>query len=150
MIFTVFTIIFLPLSFFASVFGINSREWSSPPNNYPTLSHIFTYMVSISLAVIIIALLVAFNRFSRRMAQRAWKYVAIPILTLLRRLHIIKHERADESLDSAAGLLRDLEKLALAERDRVHAKRLSTMSRTHSMKVIWEDQLSGHRKNSAI
>ena len=135
MIFTVFTIIFLPLSFFASVFGINSREWSSQPNNYPTLSNIFTYMVSISLAVIIIALLVAFNRFSRRMARRAWKYVAIPILAMLRRLHVLKRLSAEDPRGGAAGTSIDLEKLALAEKERGDAKRLSTISRTHSMRM---------------
>ena len=150
MIFTVFTIIFLPLSFFASVFGINSREWSSQPNNYPSLHNIFTYMLTISLAVIIIALLVAFNKFSRRVAQRAWKYVAMPVLTMLRRLHVIKRLPAEEPAGATTGSLMDLEKLALAEKQRADAKRLSTISRTHSVKTTWEDELTWHRNNSVF
>lgn len=69
MIFTIFTIIFLPLSFFASVFGINAREWSGTSTNL-SLHNIFLYMGTISLAVIIVALLVAFNKFSRRITQK--------------------------------------------------------------------------------
>lgn len=79
MIFTIFTIIFLPLSFFASVFGINAREWSGTATN-PGFRTIFVYMGSISVAVIVIALLVAFNRGTRRIARESWKYfgTAIP------------------------------------------------------------------------
>jgi len=32
MIFTTFTVIFLPLSFFTSLFGMNTREWGVPEN----------------------------------------------------------------------------------------------------------------------
>lgn len=34
MIFTTFTVIFLPLSFFTSLFGMNTREWG---DNFPSL-----------------------------------------------------------------------------------------------------------------
>ena len=85
MIFTIFTIIFLPLSFFASVFGINAREWSGVSTN-PSLHRILVYMGSISLAVIIIALLVAFNRATRKIVQRAWKWIGAPVRQLLDRL----------------------------------------------------------------
>lgn len=78
MIFTIFTIIFLPLSFFASVFGINAREWSGMLTD-PGLRTIFLYMGSISVAVIIIALLVAFNRATRRLARESWKYLGTAI-----------------------------------------------------------------------
>lgn len=43
MIFTTFTVIFLPLSFFTSLFGMNTAEWSGgddDDNNYPTLGFI--------------------------------------------------------------------------------------------------------------
>ena len=148
MIFTVFTIIFLPLSFFASVFGINSKEWSSPPNNYPELKNIFTYMVVISLVVIIIALLVAFNKLSRRMAQRAWRHVALPILKVLQRWRIL---RIVDKVTHAghAGQTLDLEKLALADKERADAKRLSTLSRSYS-KMNWEEELTWHRHNSVF
>ncbi|KAL8682059.1 MAG: hypothetical protein Q9186_001848 [Xanthomendoza sp. 1 TL-2023] len=78
MIFTIFTIIFLPLSFFASVFGINAREWSGESHNLG-IHTIFVYMGCISLAVIVVALLVAFNKHTRRLAQKAWQMSARPI-----------------------------------------------------------------------
>ncbi|KAL8799139.1 MAG: hypothetical protein Q9182_006114 [Xanthomendoza sp. 2 TL-2023] len=78
MIFTIFTIIFLPLSFFASVFGINAREWSGESHNLG-IHTIFVYMGSISLAVIIVALLVAFNKHTRRLAQKLWQVSAGPV-----------------------------------------------------------------------
>lgn len=83
MIFTIFTIIFLPLSFFASVFGINAREWSGTPSN-PSLHEIFFYMVTISVIVILVALLVAFNRSTRRLAREAWKQLAQLVLKTLK------------------------------------------------------------------
>lgn len=74
MIFTIFTIIFLPLSFFASVFGINVREWSGTSSN-PSLHSVFVYMGSISVAVIVVALLLAFNRPFRKAVQGSWKWL---------------------------------------------------------------------------
>lgn len=79
MIFTIFTIIFLPLSFFASVFGINAREWSGTSSN-PSLHYILVYMISISVAVIIVALLLAFNRPTRKAAQVSWKWLGGRVL----------------------------------------------------------------------
>jgi Mg2+ and Co2+ transporter CorA len=40
MVFTIFTVIFLPLSFFTSLFGINVREWSGTETN-PDFRQIF-------------------------------------------------------------------------------------------------------------
>ena len=85
MVFTVFTIIFSPLSFFASVFGINAREWSGVGTN-PSLRNVFAYMVSISFAVIVLALLLAFNKNMRALSQRLWRLTIIPILGFVRLL----------------------------------------------------------------
>lgn len=136
MIFTIFTIIFLPLSFFASVFGINAREWSGTPTNL-SLHNIFLYMGTISLAVIIVALLVAFNRFTRRISQKAWKNVAIPIYKFywsLRR----RPPPPDVSL-AMRDMTMDLEKVAVIDASR-HQKRLSTVSRTYS-KTEWDEEM---------
>ena len=148
MIFTVFTIIFLPLSFFASVFGINAKEWSSPPNNYPSLKKIFTFMVVISLAVIIFALLVAFNKFTRRMTQKIWRHIAMPIFRFMKKHHMIKNVPPEEQLGAGLHTL-DLEKLALADKERAETKRLSTLSRTHS-RMNWEEEVKWNRKNSVV
>lgn len=85
MIFTIFTIIFLPLSFMASVFGMNISQWSGIVTNVDEYKA-FVYMGCISLAVIVVALLVAFNKYTRRILQKLWKYMAGPVARLLRRL----------------------------------------------------------------
>ncbi|KAK3170675.1 hypothetical protein OEA41_002757 [Lepraria neglecta] len=134
MIFTIVTIIFLPLSFFASVFGINSREWAQAPNSYPTLNTIFTYMSTISVTVIILALLVAFNRYTRRLLVKVWKYIGLPLMPIFKR---IKHKRrrstdqasAEEGMSALVSAL-DLEKEAAVHTER--AKRLLALSRSYS------------------
>ncbi|PWY93166.1 hypothetical protein BO94DRAFT_616050 [Aspergillus sclerotioniger CBS 115572] len=74
MVFTVFTIIFLPLSFFTSLFGINAREWSGTPEN-PTLGEMLYIAGPASFAIIIIALLIAFNERLRETLWRAQKLI---------------------------------------------------------------------------
>lgn len=77
MVFTVFTIIFSPPSFFASVFGINAREWSGVETN-PSLRNVFAYMVSISFAFIVLALLLAFNKNMRQLSRIVWRSATMP------------------------------------------------------------------------
>ncbi|KAF2192440.1 hypothetical protein K469DRAFT_800349 [Zopfia rhizophila CBS 207.26] len=55
------TIIFLPLSFFALLFGMNIREWSGVPQNL-SLSRALIIVIPISAGVIVVALLIAFHR----------------------------------------------------------------------------------------
>ncbi|RAL15292.1 uncharacterized protein BO97DRAFT_463290 [Aspergillus homomorphus CBS 101889] len=74
MVFTIFTIIFLPLSFFTSLFGINAREWSGEPENL-TLGQMLYISGPTSFAIIIIALLIAFNERLRETLWRAQKLV---------------------------------------------------------------------------
>ena len=79
LIFTIFTVIFLPLSFLASIFGINAREWSGVESNLG-LRDIFTYIVVISFAVVAIALLTAFNNHTRWYFLKVWRMATIPFL----------------------------------------------------------------------
>ncbi|KAL4867446.1 hypothetical protein BDV12DRAFT_186728 [Aspergillus spectabilis] len=72
MVFTIFTVIFLPLSFFTSLFGINAREWSGEPTNL-TLDTMLTIAGPTSLAVIISALLIAFSERLRDTLQKSQK-----------------------------------------------------------------------------
>ncbi|KAL6715262.1 hypothetical protein ACLMJK_007526 [Lecanora helva] len=143
MIFTIFTIIFLPLSFFASVFGINSKEWTG--GNYPHLHTIFTYMGSISIAVIVIALLVAFNKYTRRLALKSWKLIGAPFVTPLRRCGLLG--RPSEQISGSNVLVIDLEKANKVDLERAEGvKRLETISRSYS-KMNWEDELKLHRNS---
>lgn len=59
MIFTIVTIIFLPLSFFVGLFGMNSIEFNG---GLLSLSTEFTYMFPISAGIILISFLFAFSQ----------------------------------------------------------------------------------------
>ena len=105
-------------------------------------------MGAISLAVIVVALMVAFNRHARRLSYRIWKISAKPYLNLLRRLGIISRPVPDQpSRASTLGNIEvDLEKQVALDAEKARAKRLSTLSRTHS-KINWEEELRLHRKS---
>lgn len=136
MIFTIFTIIFLPLSFFASIFGINAREWSGVSTNW-SLHSIFLYMGSISVGVIIIALLVAFNRPTRRLVREAWKQAARPVQRLWVKL---KDKGARQHTDEIGELREALEAQRTWTFENTKAsKHLQSISRTYS-NVHWEDE----------
>ncbi|KAJ6167102.1 hypothetical protein N7470_002549 [Penicillium chermesinum] len=72
MVFTIFTVIFLPLSFFTSLFGINAREWSGEPTN-PTLGTMFEIAAPSSFAIIAVALLLAFSETLREGVLKSQK-----------------------------------------------------------------------------
>ncbi|KAF2969193.1 hypothetical protein GQX73_g4391 [Xylaria multiplex] len=62
MIFTTFTVIFLPLSFFTSLFGMNTQEWGGPdPNDFPSLKVIGAISLPASAFLIAITLVAAFS-----------------------------------------------------------------------------------------
>lgn len=61
MIFTTFTVIFLPLSFFTSLFGMNTLEWGGPNAQYPSLGFIGEISLPLSLIMIVATLFAAFN-----------------------------------------------------------------------------------------
>ncbi|KAJ5084071.1 hypothetical protein NUU61_008650 [Penicillium alfredii] len=73
--FTIFTVIFLPLSFFTSLFGINAREWSGEPKNLP-LSTMFEIAAPASFAIIFVALLMAFSETLREVVSKSHKIAA--------------------------------------------------------------------------
>lgn len=135
MIFTIFTIIFLPLSFFASVFGINAREWSGVSSNW-SLHSIFLYMGSISVGVIFIALLVAFNRPTRKLAREAWKQTARPVHRLLAK--VIRKSKRQYHETGELGEALEAQRSQVVDDARAF-KRLESMSRSYS-KMNWEDE----------
>lgn len=59
MIFTIFTVIFLPLSFFTSLFGMNTLEWGGP--GFPTLAFIGEISLPASAFMILATLVAAFS-----------------------------------------------------------------------------------------
>lgn len=61
MIFTIFTVLFLPLSFFTSLFGMNTKEWGGEDDNFMSLGVIGAISLPASAALIIGTLLAAFS-----------------------------------------------------------------------------------------
>ncbi|KAH8664544.1 hypothetical protein BX600DRAFT_512565 [Xylariales sp. PMI_506] len=61
MIFTTFTVIFLPLSFFTSLFGMNTREWGGEDNTYLGLSTIGAIALPSSALLVALSLVLAFS-----------------------------------------------------------------------------------------
>jgi hypothetical protein len=64
LIFTTFTVIFLPLQFFTGIFGMNTREWGGG-DNLP-LRTIAVIGIPASVALIIVTLIVAWSTNARR------------------------------------------------------------------------------------
>jgi hypothetical protein len=62
MIFTIFTVIFLPATFFTGLFGMNTREWDGKP---PSFKFIGAIALPGSVALIIIALVAAWSNNAR-------------------------------------------------------------------------------------
>lgn len=66
MIFTVFTVIFLPLTFFTGLFGMNTREWEA---DVPTLGFIGAISIPSSVTLVVISLVAAFSTRARRVLR---------------------------------------------------------------------------------
>jgi len=134
-IFTLVTIIFLPLSFFASVFGINAREWSGTQTN-PSLREIFTYMTVVSLVVILVALLAAFGRLAQRLAQKMLGWAASQVLKLW-----MRKSAADAKPSAPYDDTPDLERAATTADWERSTKKFSTIARAQSRldkeKALW-------------
>ncbi|KAJ5684524.1 uncharacterized protein N7477_000869 [Penicillium maclennaniae] len=72
MVFTIFTVIFLPLSFFTSLFGINASEWSGVSSNL-TLVEMLEIAAPASIAIIVLSLLLAFSERLRQAMTKSQK-----------------------------------------------------------------------------
>ncbi|ROV94143.1 hypothetical protein VPNG_09365 [Cytospora leucostoma] len=70
MIFTIFTVIFLPLSFFTSLFGMNTVEWDA---QLPTLGFIGEVSLPASAAVVLATLVAAFSSHVQVASGAAWR-----------------------------------------------------------------------------
>lgn len=68
MIFTTFTVIFLPLTFFTGLFGMNTQEWGGE-NNLP-LRTIGAISLPSSLALIALSLIAAWSTNARKLIKR--------------------------------------------------------------------------------
>ncbi|KAI1355970.1 hypothetical protein F5Y01DRAFT_301551 [Xylaria sp. FL0043] len=76
MIFTTFTVIFLPLSFFTSLFGMNTQEWGGPdPNNFVSLKLIGAISLPASAFLIAITLVAAFSGRIQGLIKMIYRYL---------------------------------------------------------------------------
>jgi hypothetical protein len=100
LIFTLFTIFFLPLSFFTSLFGMNVRDWSDDPSN-KTLRSVITLTGSISAVIIIIAIVFAFGPPPLAAALQAKEKIkdSYPILKQKLKRGQKDHKRGEEDED---------------------------------------------------
>ncbi|ORY60875.1 uncharacterized protein BCR38DRAFT_442746 [Pseudomassariella vexata] len=72
MIFTIVTIVFLPLSFMSSIFGMNSIDFS-PEGNTMTLREQFKYMFAVSAGVIVVTLVMSLSSWARAISWYTYK-----------------------------------------------------------------------------
>ncbi|KAK3680843.1 hypothetical protein B0T22DRAFT_434949 [Podospora appendiculata] len=72
MMFTVVTIIFLPLSFMSSIFGMNNLDFGS---GSWTLGNQFKLMFPVSVGIIVVSVAVAFSKYLRAVFWCAWRYI---------------------------------------------------------------------------
>ncbi|KAK3956693.1 hypothetical protein QBC32DRAFT_86287 [Pseudoneurospora amorphoporcata] len=84
MIFTTFTVIFLPLSFFTGIFGMNTREWHDnnglqpdeegfEPSTIPTLGYIGAIALPVSFFLIFTSLVAAFSSRVQGISKKIFK-----------------------------------------------------------------------------
>ncbi|CAN8104755.1 unnamed protein product [Discula destructiva] len=83
MIFTVITIIFLPLAFIASIFGMNNKQISGADAPM-TLQQQFKLMFPVSLGLIVVVIVFAYSNFVRTLAWLAYRYLITLMLVQTR------------------------------------------------------------------
>ncbi|KAK7959152.1 Magnesium transport protein CorA- transmembrane region, partial [Apiospora aurea] len=80
MMFTVVTIVFAPLSFMTSVFGMNASEFSS--ENSLTVFEELRYILPVSAATILLVLFLAFNTYVRALVKAAYYRISANLMTM--------------------------------------------------------------------
>ncbi|KAF5670816.1 hypothetical protein FDENT_11137 [Fusarium denticulatum] len=112
MIFTTFTVIFLPLTFFTGLFGMNTQEWGG--ENNLSLKTIGTISLPASFALVVFSLVAAFSTNARllikwlahvyrHMMSWVWRTLCRPAVAKLADMLPQRNERQREERDSRSG-----------------------------------------------
>jgi hypothetical protein len=110
MIFTVFTVIFLPLTFFTGLFGMNTQEWDA---ELPTIGYIGAVALPSSVALIVTTFSLAFSTRTRRVFRWARdilldalhflaKYSVYPVFEMATELIQRRREERESQRESQA------------------------------------------------
>ncbi|KAI1099561.1 hypothetical protein F4804DRAFT_321618 [Jackrogersella minutella] len=75
MIFTTFTVLFLPLSFFTSLFGMNTKEWGGEGENYVSLGFIGAVSLPASAVLICGTLIAAYSSRAQVVVKESYRLV---------------------------------------------------------------------------
>lgn len=141
MIFTVFTVIFLPLTFFTGLFGMNTREWGG--GTFVSLRIIGIISLPVSFLIITLALIVAWSTRMRRLFNK--------ILKLSKR--VVKEARkitADVIAYIPASTITDREKRKKsmeAKREKKRLKREAKKEASWLDEDFWESHVTGREKD---
>jgi hypothetical protein len=73
MIFTIFTVLFLPLTFFTGLFGMNTQEWGG--GDFLGLKEIGAISLPGSAVVIVVTCVVAFNSRVQSLIKSIWRHL---------------------------------------------------------------------------
>ncbi|CCT70990.1 uncharacterized protein FFUJ_08979 [Fusarium fujikuroi IMI 58289] len=112
MIFTTFTVIFLPLTFFTGLFGMNTQEWGG--ENNLSLKTIGTISLPASFALVVFSLVAAFSTNARllikwlvhvyrHMMSWVWRTLCKPAVAKVADMLPQRNERQREERDSRSG-----------------------------------------------
>ncbi|KAF4501482.1 hypothetical protein FAGAP_2317 [Fusarium agapanthi] len=112
MIFTTFTVIFLPLTFFTGLFGMNTQEWGG--ENNLSLKTIGTISLPASFALVVFSLVAAFSanarllikwlaHLYRHMMSWVWRTLCKPAVAKVTDMLPQVNERQKEERDSRSG-----------------------------------------------
>ncbi|KAK4447225.1 hypothetical protein QBC34DRAFT_410137 [Podospora aff. communis PSN243] len=138
MVFTVVTIVFLPLSFMSSVFGMNNSDFG---DNTMTLRDQFRLIFPISVGIIALALVFAFYDFLRALVWSVYTYSVAWILIRTGLYGLWFKYRSN--LASARLMQRTADEVQALKEEFIKAggrKRASRMRRRMVRKVAMEDE----------
>ncbi|KAK7994992.1 hypothetical protein PG990_013765 [Apiospora arundinis] len=152
MMFTVVTIVFAPLSFMTSVFGMNAMEFSSE-NSWHILDE-FKFILPVSAATILMVLFLAFNPYVRALVKAAYYRISAKLLTkqawgghsLYKVWYANSNWRGEEQIDKAHTYARKKKEAAQKEVSKEHRERQAAREEERREKSLQANGNSGVQK----